>query len=225
MTASVNGAKKGSNKKKTKISSNKNKKTKFTSSKKKQIALSHKNKPKNKYKHRDCGFCCTSQSERRCNRISQSKRPCYRTLHTRGFDKTEEFLPKNTNGTLHKLDSEQVKLQAKKSAKIGCRDAYDKINYCVFCGKPIRNKVTRHFFSEIHKDEPRISQIRALPKHSTERRTALHILINEGNYKHNVKVWREQKGIFVVARRKSAGVEQENPVNYMACQHCKKLPR
>jgi hypothetical protein len=46
----------------------------------------------------------------------------------------------------------KISLFNKNSIKDGCKQVYDKANYCVFSGQCIKSKISRHLFN-VHKDE------------------------------------------------------------------------
>jgi hypothetical protein len=55
------------------------------------------------------------------------------------------------------------------------------------------------------------------------------LLINEGNFKHNVEVLKSQSGLIVVARREKIQLDDgilndiPNPLNYVPCEYCYKF--
>jgi hypothetical protein len=116
-------------------------------------------------------------------------------------------------------------IRVKGAPKDGCKKRYDKINYCTFCLKEIKGKISVHLLSDKHKDMVRSSEIRLLPKKSKDRVAKLEILANEGNFKHNIKVLREQKGELVVARRSNTrdGDTVRQPKDYLPCEYCLKF--
>jgi hypothetical protein len=78
--------------------------------------------------------------------------------------------------------------------------------------------MARHLLNK-HKKHATIHDIKCLPKRSKERLYRLEILINDGNYKHNLDVLKNKKGMLVVARRSSK--KCLNPKNFLPCQYCK----
>ena len=115
-----------------------------------------------------------------------------------------------------------LSLFEKEEVKVGCKQVYDKINFCTFCMIPIKSKISRHLLN-VHKDDPRVYGILLMPKRSKERMIQLEILTNEGNFKHNTEVLRMGKGQIVVARRSCVGSEANQPGNYLPCEHCTKF--
>lgn len=104
--------------------------------------------------------------------------------------------------------------------KEGCKQVYDKQNFCTFCEKSISSKISRHLLN-VHKDQPRVSKLFILPKKSQQRNLDLEMLANEGNFKHNIEVLRKKEGCLVVARRD--GSVDKRPGDYLPCQFCKKF--
>lgn len=103
--------------------------------------------------------------------------------------------------------------------KEGCKQIYDKQNYCTFCSKNIKSKISRHILT--HKLEPKVMKILSLPKKSKERKVELELLANEGNFKHNLEVLKKKEGLLVVARRDSQS--HHNPNDFLPCEYCKKF--
>ena len=136
-------------------------------------------------------------------------------------EKSNNDLKKKT--TQHSTDSTaSCTIRKKSKPKEGKEHCYDKSNYCTFCGKEICSKITRHLL-DVHHDHPAVGDIRFLEKQSPERMVLLEILVNEGNFKHNVQVLKENKGHLVVARRASPDQDGHNPDAYIPCEHCKKF--
>lgn len=113
----------------------------------------------------------------------------------------------------------KIHVRKKGLVKPGCKQVYDKVNYCTFCGTGISSKITRHLFS--HKAmQPVMREIDLMPKRSKQRMVALEILVNEGNFKHNIKVTDLKKGDLVIARR---DMNRHNYSQYLPCIKCKKF--
>ena len=115
---------------------------------------------------------------------------------------------------------ESQSLYAKKPTKKGCKHIYDKVNFCTFCKKEIKSKIARHILS-VHKDDPRVSDIRFLPPRSHERMIQLQVLANEGNFKHNTEVLKGKPGQLVVARRRGHGEKPHQAEDFLPCEFCK----
>lgn len=111
-------------------------------------------------------------------------------------------------------------LLPKKSKKVGCKQVYDKVNYCTYCEKAISSKISRHLLT-VHKSETRVRDILCLSKRSKPRMLKLEELANEGNFKHNLEVLRKKEGYFVVGRRENKVREYHG--NYLPCDMCKKF--
>ena len=108
-----------------------------------------------------------------------------------------------------------LSLLRKRERKPGCRQAYDKIHYCKFCGSQIRSKMSRHLLN-VHADETDVKEILLMPKGSKERRTRLTMLTNEGNFNHNITVIQKGEGELVVGKR----FANKSACDYTACEFC-----
>ena len=117
------------------------------------------------------------------------------------------------------VSKEEFGLLPKGPKKEGCKQIYDKQNYCTFCSKNIKSKISRHILT--HKLQPRVMKILCLPKRSAERKLELELLANEGNFKHNLEVLTKKEGFLVVARRESK--LQHQPGDFLPCEYCKKF--
>ena len=114
----------------------------------------------------------------------------------------------------------KVQLFKKGEVKMGCKQVYDKQNYCTFCGTCIKSKIARHLLT-VHRSEARVMDIICLPKRSKERLKKLELLANEGNFKHNTQVLKSGNGFLVVARRNSDN--EHNPGDFLPCEYCRKF--
>ena len=124
--------------------------------------------------------------------------------------------PQQTKGT----NSSKVFIQERREKRKGCKQSYDKINYCTFCEKA-STKISRHLLT-VHKEEESVRPILFLPKRSKERILALEILSNEGNFKHNLKVISTGSGHCVIARRTNE-TEKLDHQDFLPCEYCKKF--
>lgn len=112
-----------------------------------------------------------------------------------------------------------------KAVKRGCKKVYDKLNFCIFCSKCLRGKISKHLLN-VHKDEPRVMEINLLPKGSAKRRLLIGQLANEGNFNHNTSVLKSGKGHIVTARRSRKSSKKVQAVlQYIPCEYCKKFYR
>lgn len=93
-------------------------------------------------------------------------------------------------------DGSLVKVVPKKNVAPGCNQVYDKCNYCTFCSKQIRSKISRHLLT--HKEQKEVNEIILLPKRCQERMSRLQRLANEGNFKHNAQTFASGSGQVVV---------------------------
>ena len=112
----------------------------------------------------------------------------------------------------------QLTLFQKKVKKAGCKQVYDKVHFCTFCGAQLSGNIHRHL-TNVHSDEKAVRDVLMLPKRSLERKVKLQQLVNEGNFKHNITVMREGKGEIVVGRRCTSKAASD----YTACGFCKKF--
>ncbi|XP_050391798.1 uncharacterized protein LOC126810662 [Patella vulgata] len=147
--------------------------------------------------------------------------PCqdYNIMTVLGSNNTNDSLNRTRKSTI--LTEKAFGFQKRRGIKEGCQRTYDKMNYCTFCGKGIRSKMSRHLLT-VHGDEVRVRGIRHLPKRSKRRMADLEILANEGNFKHNVEVIKNQKGHIVIARR-SLKEDMHEPKDFIPCEFCKKF--
>ncbi|XP_061164923.1 uncharacterized protein LOC133173868 [Saccostrea echinata] len=122
-------------------------------------------------------------------------------------------LPCTSQFNTRVVSKEEFGLLPKGKIKEGCKQTYDKQNYCTFCSKNIKSKISRHILT--HKLEPKVMKILSLPKRSEERKVELELLANEGNFKHNLEVLKKKEGLLVVARRESQ--LQHNPMDFLPC--------
>jgi len=111
-----------------------------------------------------------------------------------------------------------LSLFLKRPRKPGCKQSYDKIHYCKFCGNQIRSKMSRHLLN-VHVDETAVREILLMPKGSKERRARLQKLTNEGNFSHNIDVIQKGKGEVVVGKR----FANKSAHDYTACEFCKRF--
>ncbi|XP_070212811.1 uncharacterized protein [Littorina saxatilis] len=101
------------------------------------------------------------------------------------------------------------------AANTNGKRVYDKENWCKFCNSPSTN-LAKHQFSK-HKKEPEIVEILSNPKNSAERRFLLERVRNLGNYNHNCRVLKKNKGKLIPWRSPS---EKVNPLCYIPCEFC-----
>ena len=119
-------------------------------------------------------------------------------------------------------DQPPVEVYTMKKPKSGCKQVYDKSNFCIFCEKEIHSKIARHLLT-VHKDNPRMKDILKLAKRSRQRVNALHLLANEGNLKHNAGVLKAGVGKIVVSHRASRGRKVHKPNEFAPCTECQKF--
>lgn len=71
--------------------------------------------------------------------------------------------------------------------KRGAARNYQKPEYCFFCKKMVKSKISKHYLG-VHITEERVQQIVLLPVSSKERKLAMLKLQNDGNFQHNCEV-------------------------------------
>jgi len=71
--------------------------------------------------------------------------------------------------------------------KEGKTKDYSKIDYCYFCKKPIKSKISRHYKS-IHSTEEMVKQCQSSNDKKKEINLQFERLKNLGNFEHNAKV-------------------------------------
>ena len=98
-----------------------------------------------------------------------------------------------------------------------------KKNFCVFCGQSKR-KLHRHFLGA-HRKQKRITELRKFPVGSWDRLTRIQILINEGNFKHNLNVLKSGTGSLVVNRHCKVINSSLKPEDFAVCKDCKSFRR
>ena len=125
---------------------------------------------------------------------------------------------KSSNVTGSTAGHSNCYIEPKQPTKKGKKNCYDKKDYCLFCGESNAN-ISRHI-EDVHRANLRVSEILMLPRNE-QRRVTMRIMINEGNFKHNVEVMKQGKGHFVIARRVSHGEKEHSPWEYLPCEFCK----
>ena len=121
------------------------------------------------------------------------------------------------------LVPKKLRLFQRKQVKSGCKQVYDKVNFCTFCGEEIHSKIARHLLSKQHQDQTIVTDILMMPKKSSERRAQLSILANEGNFKHNMKVLASNEGAIVVGRRSGHDRKEHCVTDFLPCEYCRKF--
>jgi len=112
-----------------------------------------------------------------------------------------------------------------KAIKPGCKKVYGRCNFCIFCKKCLRGKISQHLLN-VHKQEPSVTEINLLPKGSAKRRQLIAKLTNEGNFNHNATVLKSGKGHVVTAwRSRKNTTKVQNVMQYIPCEYCKKFYR
>jgi len=138
-----------------------------------------------------------------------------------GIEVTEKCSDGAVPGTESSTES-GVQLCSRQQQKTGCKQIYDKVNYCVFCDKEIRSKISRHLLTT-HRGHQRVADILKMEKRSKMRMNALHLLANEGNLKHNTAVLKSGNGKIVVSHRDKFGHSKHKPLDYVPCSQCHKF--
>ena len=81
---------------------------------------------------------------------------------------------------------------------------YDKILCCIYCHRMIKHHIVDHLQS-VHSEEHDVAKALSLPLKSMERKRAITLIKNKGNFAHNVKMIEEKNDNLILARRKSVG--------------------
>ena len=82
--------------------------------------------------------------------------------------------------------------------------------------------MSSHLF-KAHKKCKRVTELLKLSKESRERFVKLQILVNEGNFKHNLKVLKDGVG-YLVVRKRDRKFDMK-PSDVYPCKFCKSLVR
>jgi len=99
---------------------------------------------------------------------------------------------------------------------------WDKVNYCIFCGKPSKG-LARHL-QQAHKPEIEVQQALSYPLRSVGRRKIWRKLLHKGNFSHNKHIYETGTGQLVVAKRDPSG-KPTDPSNFLPCGKCHGLFR
>ena len=95
------------------------------------------------------------------------------------------------------------------------KSIHNKKHACFFCGK-LFLKISRHALL-CHKSEPDIIQILLMTPNTQQRKDALAKIRNKGDYKHNIGVLRNKKGMIIPKVRPKA---VKNFSEYLPCIFC-----
>ena len=87
---------------------------------------------------------------------------------------------------------------------------------CYYCDKILSHRISEHL-NIMHAGE--IEVARAFSKKGRERKMALLLLKNKGNFKHNIRVLKGEKQGLIVSRRPNQKATVDND-NYLPCSHC-----
>lgn len=123
------------------------------------------------------------------------------------------------NESVNQPTSPTDSVVTKQALKRRGRPVYNKKNYYTFYGASVI-RIDRHLMNG-HVKEHRVMEVRMLPKRDPERLTLLHVLANEGNFKHNAAVLRQGSGEIVVCRRTSS--DKKAALDFLPCEFCKKF--
>lgn len=94
---------------------------------------------------------------------------------------------------------------------------WDKRFFCLFC-KKMFTKLPRHLYTK-HSEEPEVSRIMLLNKHSTERKKLIQQLQNCGSFIRNTTAIKEGQGVIVPKRRIQNNAKKDIR-NYLPCTSC-----
>ncbi|XP_064630705.1 uncharacterized protein LOC135494501 [Lineus longissimus] len=95
---------------------------------------------------------------------------------------------------------------------------YSKSDYCLYCERRYQSKISVHYLA-VHCNESDVKSALMAPVKSVERKNALLLLQNRGNFKHNAKCIELGEGEFVVSRRPSEKRDRKAH-DFLPCEYC-----
>jgi hypothetical protein len=75
---------------------------------------------------------------------------------------------------------------------------YRKADFCNYCETKVWSKISKHYLY-VHAKEPEVEKLIQFPIGSKARKRALMLLQNEGNFRHNTKVYSDKLAEHVTA--------------------------
>ena len=134
--------------------------------------------------------------------------------------RSTDFVPSPHAGSLPSSESSDEDTETAADTGVFYRVApntkqYDTVNACLFCRKLIKQKMRRHLKMR-HSSEARVAAALAgTPKEQAQR---FSLLINHGNYRHNIRVLDADSGELILKRRpKRAGISIRK---FLPCPGC-----
>ncbi|KAB7494432.1 hypothetical protein Anas_13687, partial [Armadillidium nasatum] len=112
--------------------------------------------------------------------------------------------------------SSKITLSVSKNTKD--KRFHDKIFACYFCSKLYTNM--RIHYLRRHPKEREVLEIQQYSIGSPERSNLLMLLRNIGNFKHNIRVLKDNEGILLMNRRPNRKYERQNYKDYIPCKYC-----
>ncbi|RXG73974.1 hypothetical protein Avbf_01616 [Armadillidium vulgare] len=112
--------------------------------------------------------------------------------------------------------SSKITLSVSKNTKN--KRFHDKIFACYFCSKLYTNM--RIHYLRRHPKEKEVLEIQQYSIGSPERSNLLMLLRNIGNFKHNIRVLKDNEGILLMNRRPNRKYERQNYKDYIPCKYC-----
>ena len=100
------------------------------------------------------------------------------------------------------------------------KQKWDKRHSCKYCSK-LYVKIARHL-EDCHSREEDVHAAMQYPKRSTQRKRAWDKLRNDGDFDHNMDVFKHQEGTIIPKYRSKAGINKQAN-DYLPCTYCKAM--
>ncbi|CAK6976189.1 uncharacterized protein LOC117812108 isoform X2, partial [Scomber scombrus] len=92
---------------------------------------------------------------------------------------------------------------------------YNKKHHCFYCKKEVQ-KMSRHL-ERMHNDEMDVAKAFSFPKNSKDRRLALDLIRNKGNFQHNTDILENKKGKLIPFKQPKKKTEAQK---FLHCVYC-----
>ncbi|XP_047238517.1 uncharacterized protein LOC124878559 [Girardinichthys multiradiatus] len=140
-------------------------------------------------------------------------------------EQSEDDLSEEENATYPKKTFENNQMSKSgtvvvQTSKTKEKHRSSKLNYCLFCAKPM-TRMARHL-TRIHSDRVEVAIAFQYPANSKERKKIWQQLINDGNFKHNKNVLKTGNGQLAVRLRPS---NPSKAIDFVHCIYCHGLFR
>ena len=93
-------------------------------------------------------------------------------------------------------------------------------DFCFFCKSYVRNTSFSRHLERNHSDQHEVQNILKLPEKTKERRRALKLLRQKGNFAHNKRILKLGRGTLKVAHRPKKKIEVQRSKTYRCCKSC-----